>query len=301
VPLLLTEYLYWMNGEHAVTFDDGYVLNRFYSANGAPRPESYIEDFNHTAGMNTSTAKAFYGNIAAGAESGLDFTSRWFRDDLDIRTIETGNIIPVDLNSYMYKFESNMLEFYKLLNETSPINFEKAMRRRKLAMTKYLWSPTHFQWFDYSVKTNKQLTKSYPSNWFPLWAGVYNNSNTTMNNAILDALLKSGLVQEGGIQSSTTFTGQQWDSPNVWAPHQSLMVRSLLRLGTPESIAMAKRIANQWIEGTYRGYETAKMMHEKYNAYVLGDPGAGGEYPPQIGFGWSNGVTLEFLDAFSCL
>lgn len=29
---------------------------------------------------------------------------------------------------------------------------------------------------------------------------------------------------------------------------------------------------------------------------LLGETGAGGEYEAQTGFGWSNGVCLEFLD-----
>lgn len=37
-------------------------------------------------------------------------------------------------------------------------------------------------------------------------------------------------------------------------------------------------------------------MYEKYNAYEIGVGGGGGEYTPQIGFGWSNGVSLVMLN-----
>lgn len=37
-------------------------------------------------------------------------------------------------------------------------------------------------------------------------------------------------------------------------------------------------------------------MHEKYDVTKpQGDIGGGGEYAPQVGFGWSNGVALHFL------
>ena len=36
-------------------------------------------------------------------------------------------------------------------------------------------------------------------------------------------------------------------------------------------------------------------MYEKYDAYVVGKGGGGGEYVPQIGFGWTNGVVLVLL------
>ena len=40
-------------------------------------------------------------------------------------------------------------------------------------------------------------------------------------------------------------------------------------------------------------------MHEKYDATQPGRRGGGGEYEPQIGFGWSNGVALWLLDAYA--
>ena len=36
-------------------------------------------------------------------------------------------------------------------------------------------------------------------------------------------------------------------------------------------------------------------MYEKYNAYEVGVGGGGGEYVPQVGFGWSNAVALILL------
>jgi hypothetical protein len=37
-------------------------------------------------------------------------------------------------------------------------------------------------------------------------------------------------------------------------------------------------------------------MYEKYNAYEVGVGGGGGEYTPQIGFGWSNAVALILIN-----
>ena len=41
-------------------------------------------------------------------------------------------------------------------------------------------------------------------------------------------------------------------------------------------------------------------MHEKYDARyrAAGAPGGGGEYAPQVGFGWSNGAALDLLKRF---
>lgn len=39
-------------------------------------------------------------------------------------------------------------------------------------------------------------------------------------------------------------------------------------------------------------------MHEKYDATRPGKRGEGGEYVPQEGFGWSNGVALTLLQHY---
>ena len=45
-----------------------------------------------------------------------------------------------------------------------------------------------------------------------------------------------------------------------------------------------------------RVYNATGSMHEKYDVTTpAGAIGGGGEYAPQVGFGWSNGVALDFL------
>lgn len=81
VGLLEAEYRFWMvEGERAVALQgpaDGarHVLNRYYTASNHPRPESFREDL-ELAGL-ADCAASFYADIAAGAESGWDFSSRW--------------------------------------------------------------------------------------------------------------------------------------------------------------------------------------------------------------------------------
>ena len=39
-------------------------------------------------------------------------------------------------------------------------------------------------------------------------------------------------------------------------------------------------------------------MYEKYNAEEPGHGGGGGEYIPQVGFGWTNGAALDLLNIY---
>uniref|UniRef100_A0A914MYL7 Trehalase n=1 Tax=Meloidogyne incognita TaxID=6306 RepID=A0A914MYL7_MELIC len=81
-------------------------------------------------------------------------------------------------------------------------------------------------------------------------------------------------------------SSEQWDFPNGWAPQQHLFVISLLNCKNNEK---AKNIANK----------IPAQMWEKYDVrFGDGQTGFGGEYPPQSGFGWSNGVVLEFIRMF---
>jgi len=280
---------------HNITLPGGFTLNRYHSSYTTPRPESFREDVTNSEGMSDEQAQIFYSNLIAGAESGEDFSTRWFSSGNDLTTISTSSFVPVDLNSILYKFEANMVYFYTILGQNPPFDYVSAMHRRRLAMDRFLWNPLTYQWHDYCITNSSQIVRAYPSNWFPIWAGAYNTSYT---NQLLNALKNSGLLQIGGVLTTQMGSGQQWDSPNAWAPHQSLLVQTLLQLNTQESNMLAQTVALRFLNAIYIGYQSTQMMHEKYNAFIPGAPGSGGEYPPQIGFGWTNGVALEFLNLY---
>ena len=57
------------------------------------------------ARVATRPAADVYRNLRAAAESGWDFSSRWFADGKTLATIRTTDLIPVDLNSLLYQLE----------------------------------------------------------------------------------------------------------------------------------------------------------------------------------------------------
>lgn len=56
-------------------------------------------------------------DVASAAESGWDFSSRWFHDKWHISTIETTDIAPVDLNAFICYNLGILSYFYRLLGE----------------------------------------------------------------------------------------------------------------------------------------------------------------------------------------
>ncbi|KAG7035488.1 putative trehalase, partial [Cucurbita argyrosperma subsp. argyrosperma] len=88
------------------------------------------------------------------------------------------------------------------------------------------------------------------------------------------------------------------DFPNGWAPIQHMIIEGLARSELKEARVLAEDMAVRWLRTNYVAYKKTGYMHEKYDVQKCGDFGAGGEYVPQTGFGWSNGVVLAFLEEF---
>jgi len=92
-----------------------FILNRYAqrTALARPRPESYWEDVNTALngtgyGPESQEALALWANIAAGAETGWDYSSRWVGVEPEggqMKDIFTDHVIPVDLNAILYKSE----------------------------------------------------------------------------------------------------------------------------------------------------------------------------------------------------
>lgn len=90
--------------------------------------------------------------------------------------------------------------------------------------------------------------------------------------------VQSGLWLIGGVATSLVEDQAQWDFPNAWPPLVHMAIESLARLGRPEAQTMASR----WLYSNWLGLQNGGQMHEKYDARVPGQRGAGGEYVPQV-------------------
>jgi alpha,alpha-trehalase len=107
--------------------------------------------------------------------------------------------------------------------------------------------------------------------------------------------LKDKFVQPGGVVTTLKETGQQWDSPNGWAPLQWLTIQGLRNYGQDD---LAKDLAERWMKLNVKVYKATGKLMEKYDVTDLSKPSGGGEYPSQDGFGWTNGVFLELVSLY---
>jgi alpha,alpha-trehalase len=300
LPALRAEHSFWMHGaqslqpghavEHVVAMPDGAILNRYWDASETPRDESYREDA-ALAAASSRPAAELYRDIRAAAESGWDFSSRWFADGRSLGSIETTAIIPVDLNSLLFGLEEAIAAgCAKVRDAICAGEFEHRASERRKSVQRYLWDASKGGFVDYHWQRGQQLDRPTVAMAYPLFVGL---ADPEQGRAVA-AAISATLLAPGGLLTTPNRTGQQWDAPNGWAPHQWIGVAGLNAYGSAD---LARTIATRWLTTVTRTYhETGKLL-EKYDVQEAA-PGGGGEYPLQDGFGWTNGVTRAFLDMY---
>ena len=305
LPALEKEYNFWMDGaaklkpgqayRRVVKLKDGTILNRYWDDSNVPRQESWREDVNTTAKSGRNKIE-MYKQLRAGAESGIDFSSRWFADGKNIITIQTTNTIAVDLNALLYNLELTIAKA-KLIkgHEVSANEFRTKANNRQIAIDKYCWNKQLNFYTDYNFKTQRILNAITPAGMYPFCFFETKPDYLSLLAKKASAVLKEKLLKDGGIVTTVNNTGQQWDAPNGWAPLEWMTIWGLDRCGQKD---IAKDIAFRWIKLNNDVFlRTGKLM-EKYNVVNTHLDAGGGEYPGQDGFGWTNGVLLALIKKY---
>jgi alpha,alpha-trehalase len=296
LDILEQEYRFWMRGAEdlrenrtqigrVVFLMENGMLNRYWDALQTPRPESYkhdVETFLHSGRDST-----LFRDIRAAAESGWDFSTRWFDDGRTLKTINTTCIIPVDLNCLLYHLEMTLSRAYRYRSDlTKSRKYEQLASRRKQLIQQYFWNAEKGYFFDYNIETSRQITQYTLAGLFPLFFNLVD----TLEAERVKEVIEDKFLQVGGLVTTVIpESGQQWDYPNGWAPLQWIGYHACKNYGFHTT---AHEIARRWITLNAKVYfETGKMM-EKYDVVNINRPSGGGEYPLQDGFGWTNGVFL---------
>ncbi len=304
LPEMEKEYEFWMEGadqlkigeahRRVVKLKDGTVLNRYRDDAATPRPEGYKEDV-MVAERSRRNKEEMYRNLRAGAESGIDFSSRWFDDKKNLVTIEVIDFAPVDLNALMVHLEEMISKARKLNGDNSGADqmMNKAAKR-EAAINKYCWNKQLNYYTDYNFKKQKQNDVVTPAGMYP-FCTMDKNPVLMQKCKLAVSMLKKKLLQPGGIQTTENNTGQQWDAPNGWAPLEWMTIWGLDRCGQKD---LARDIAARWVKLNSDVFDRTGKLMEKYNVVDTNLSGGGGEYAGQDGFGWTNGVMLTLINKY---
>lgn len=298
LPQLHKEYNFWMDGEeritaqqsshaHLVKMPHGEFMNRYYDKQNTPRPESFLEDTETSTGSDQDICL----NIRAACESGWDFSSRWFKDQQNLNTAMTTDIVPIDLNCLLWHLEQTIEIAEEITgNDTKAKLFREKASSRKDAIRKYLWSDAKQTYFDYQRSAERQTESHSIAIAYPLFMGLSNNKEA----AAVAWNIEQNFLKSGGLLTTLNHSGQQWDAPNGWAPLQWIAFKGLKDYGHH---ALAEKIKTNWMSNIEKHFLETGKVSEKYNVEDTDLIAEGGEYPNQDGFGWTNGVYLKMKNS----
>ncbi len=302
LPQLEKEYNFWMKGagmlsetntalHRTVRMPGGEILNRYWDENDTARPESFREDVELSLQSKQPPGK-LYRHLRAGAESGWDYSSRWFKDVHSFASIHTTDIVPVDLNCLVFNLVQTIAAAYlQQGNREMAEQYQALAGKRKAAIQKYCWNGEQHFYVDYDAGENQPKQSLTLAAAFPLFFNIADDDQAKQ----VAKIIKEKMLRPGGVVSTLETTGQQWDSPNGWAPLQWVTITGLENYGNKD---LAKEIALRWIKLNRDVFKRTGKLMEKYNVVDTNLEAGGGEYPGQDGFGWTNAVLLALIKKY---
>jgi alpha,alpha-trehalase len=303
LPQLEREYAFWMEGaeglargaahRRVVRLADGTLLNRYWDDRDTPRDEAYLEDL-ETARRSGRPAPQVYRDLRAAAESGWDFSSRWLDDRRTLATIRTTDFAPVDLNSLLYQLEMTIARGCEAAGRGDcQRDMQSRAKARQFAVSRFMWSGRLNAFVDFDWRNRQPSYRLTAASVYPLFVGLATSREAQR---VADTVHAS-LLMKHGLATTLEDSGEQWDDPNGWAPLQWIAIAGLRRY---DEQALAADIAGRWVGENTRVYCRTGKLVEKYNVRAAG-AGAGGEYPVQDGFGWTNGILVKLLAIYPAL
>ncbi|MGJ3232022.1 MAG: trehalase family glycosidase [Oceanicaulis sp.] len=294
---LKCEHAFWMDGEdeagpgeavrRVARLGDGAQLNRYYDDLDQPRDESYGEDVALSA-ISARSGPGFYRHVRAAAESGWDFSSRWFADGESLHAIRTTDLVPPCLNSLLYGLERAIAAGCARHGDREGVaEFSARAEARADAIEARLFNAHTGLYDDLVIGEERFAGNLSCAAFYPLFEPVAGRERASSVAKRACELL----LRPGGLVATTRETGEQWDSPNGWAPLHWIAAAGLDRYGEH---ALADTVANRFLQTVETVFHETGRLMEKYNV-VERLPGGGGEYPLQDGFSWTNGVVSALL------
>lgn len=298
------EYKYWMRGstaskfadnkvnasEHVVRMPNGTLLNRYWDESISPREESFREDVE--LGRTLDESSVFYRNMRAGAESGWDYSTRWFAEGGDLSTIRVTDIVPIDLNVFLYRTEEILARTYQRQGKTKlAVKYSQLAQARRETLQEYFWDDES-GWFSDYLHTEQRISPKHTiAGSYALWGGIATPEQAPR----ITDMIEQQYLRPGGVVTTLENSGQQWDAPNGWAPMQYITVMGLDRYGAHQ---LAEEITGRWCNLNLSFFTKTGLLFEKYNVEDTSVLASGGEYKLQHGFGWTNGILLALMNKY---
>ena len=230
-----------------------------------------------------------YSHFLASCESGWDHSTRCDGDRPGTESGRWLDFLPVCLNSLLYARELDLEWSFDRLGDGDRARYWEMMAaERAEVMRDVFWDPDREFFMDFEWKTEQRSSCLSLAGFYPLWAGWATREQAA---AMVTRWLPQFLMPGGLVTSLEQFPGRQWASPNGWAPLQWIVAGGLDRYGYH---AEATEVRKRWSDTCSRGFAHGGTLLEKYNvANPIAKPESG-YYGLIEGFGWTNGVFVDF-------
>jgi len=311
-----SHYRFWTTAPHLVPATG---LSRYFDFGEGPAPEvlsderdekgrthydrvrefyrtNAVEDYDEARFYDARADRLtplFYKGDRSMRESGFDPSNRFGPFNADIT-----DYVPVCLNALLYQMERDLALISRTFGRTDEAKrWDARAEERRSLMDRYLWDEGEGLYLDYDVAKGSRRVYPFATTFYPLWVGAASPAQA----ARVARSLKR-FEEKGGLLTSTTTSGSQWDAPFGWAPLQLIAASGLRRYG---HTADADRIARKFITLVTREFERSGTIVEKYDVRRSASDVAGdirfGYRENQVGFGWTNGVYLELVAGLQAL
>lgn len=251
LPLAEKE-LKWWDDNRSVTVkspftNQTYTMHRYAVNNTAPRPESYLTDYTTANAaaqgptLNETQRSALYAELASGAETGWDYTVRWFLHGINstggLRDLNVRSTVPVDLNSILYKNHLLLAGLYgnSSADQAAVQRHQAAAAALKSGLLDLCWDSSKVAFYDFNLATNTRNDVFSVAAFYPFWNGIIPDQILADAKSAFAAFSSVNMVlnrYNGTFPTTFIDTGLQWDAPNAWPPHQYIVLQALRSLPT---------------------------------------------------------------------
>ncbi|KAJ7713002.1 trehalase [Mycena metata] len=248
LPLAERELLWWQTNRTVNVVspftNKTHAMAQYSVTNTAPRPESYLTDYVTVHDptqpiLNDTQGAALYAELASGAETGWDYSSRWLTattgttTGTGLRQLNVKGTVPVDLNSILYKNRLLMAQLYGTSNKTAAARHTTAAAAIKEGVLDLFWNATKLAFYDFNLGSNARNDVFSTATFYPFWSGIFPPevlANATNAFGAFSALNMVLNRYNGTMPVTFIETGLQWDAPNAWPPHQYIALQALRAL-----------------------------------------------------------------------
>lgn len=192
--------------------------------------------------LNETQKEDLYAELASGAETGWDYTGRFFKEPLlggtnntalAQRTLNVRGTIPICLNSILYKAHVLLANLYSDSNTTAEKSHRTSASNLKAAILDLFWDANKLAFYDFNLTSNARNDVFSVATYYPMWNGIFPDEVLANETAAFGAFSVVNMVLNkfnGTFPTTFLQTGQQWDAPNSWPPHNYIVMNALKNL-----------------------------------------------------------------------